>query len=110
MPHWDFRAATDLTDEPRDTSAASCAASGLIDIASQVAPEEAALYQRAATRILRSLSNNYSALDKPEYEGILLGATGHKPVNTNINVSLIYGDYYYIEALAKSKGWSQHVF
>ncbi|MGI2295721.1 glycoside hydrolase family 88 protein [Paenibacillus sp. GXUN7292] len=110
VPHWDFRAAADLTNEPRDTSAASCAASGLIDIASQVEPEEAFLYQRAATRILRSLSNNYSTLDQPEYEGILLGATGHKPVNTNVNVSLIYGDYYYIEALAKSKGWNRHIF
>ncbi|MCR2806790.1 glycoside hydrolase family 88 protein [Paenibacillus soyae] len=110
VAHWDFRAAADLSGEPRDTSAASCAASGLIDISAQVAPEEAELYRSAAARIIRSLSLNYSTLDEPEYEGILLGATGHKPANTNVNVSLIYGDYYYVEALAKSRGWSGHIF
>lgn len=110
VAHWDYRAAADLTNEPRDTSAASCAASGLINIASQVPAEEAGLYQRAATRILRSLTEKYSTLDQPEYEGILLGATGHKPLDTNVNVSLIYGDYYYIEALAKSMGWEHHIF
>ncbi|MCU6712288.1 glycoside hydrolase family 88 protein [Paenibacillus sp. J5C_2022] len=110
VAHWDFRAAADLTDEPRDTSAASCAASGLIDIARQVAPEESALYEGAAARIIRSLSLRYSTLDQPEYEGILLGATGHKPVDVNVNVSLIYGDYYYVEALAKCLGWNRNIF
>jgi unsaturated chondroitin disaccharide hydrolase len=109
VPPWDFRA-PNAAAEPRDTSAASCAASGLIDIAGQVTAEEAGLYRGAADRILRSLSANYSTLDRPDYQGILLGGTGHKPVESNVNVSLIYGDYYYLEALAKCVGWPSRVF
>lgn len=109
VAHWDFRV-PNLQAEPRDTSAASCAACGLIEIAKHLPEEEAALYIKWAARILLSLTRNYATLDKPEYEGILLEATGNKPANSNVNVSLIYGDYYYVEALAMLQGWSNHIF
>ena len=94
-----------MASEPRDTSAASCAASGLLEIADLVPKAESALYRGRALRIIDSLTNRYAEWDDPDYEGILKEATGHLPAGQNINVSLIYGDYYYVESAAKLMGW-----
>ncbi|KRE71340.1 glycoside hydrolase family 88 protein [Paenibacillus sp. Soil750] len=110
VAHWDFRADASLDNEPRDTSAASCAASGLIDLAAFLPPNEGAMYLRAAEEMLLSLTVNYGTWDKLEHQAILREGTGNKPANSNVNVSLIYGDYYYVEALAKLVGWKQRIF
>ncbi|MFC5450060.1 glycoside hydrolase family 88 protein [Paenibacillus aestuarii] len=107
---WDFRAADSLDGEPRDTSAASCAASGLIELASFLPGAEGNLYRQSAERILLSLTQHYGTWDRPEHEAILLEGTGNKPAGQNVNVSLIYGDYYYVEAIAKLLGWEQRIF
>lgn len=109
VPHWDFRVPS-LEGEPRDTSAAACAASGLLEIAAALPEEEGRIYRTWAVKILKSLTEKYSTFSKPEYEGILLEGTGHKPAGGNINVSLIYGDYYYVEAIAKLRGWERRIF
>uniref|UniRef100_UPI003D2BA310 glycoside hydrolase family 88 protein n=1 Tax=Paenibacillus oryzisoli TaxID=1850517 RepID=UPI003D2BA310 len=109
VPPWDFRV-PDAAEAPRDTSAASIAASGLLELAYVVRAEDGHKYRSAAERILRSLSENYAAFDEPQHEGILHGGTGHKPAEANVDVSLIYGDYYYVEALAKLQGWQHRVF
>jgi unsaturated chondroitin disaccharide hydrolase len=110
VAHWDFRADESLGNEPRDTSAASCAASGLIELAAFLPSNEGAVYRRAAERMLLSLTQKYSTWDRPEHQAILLEGTGNKPAGQNVNVSLIYGDYYYVEALAKLLGWKQRIF
>jgi unsaturated chondroitin disaccharide hydrolase len=110
VPHWDFRAADSLDGEPRDTSAASCAASGLLELADALPGADGELYARAARRILLSLTRSYATWDRPEHEAILLEGTGNKPAGQNVNVSLIYGDYYYVEALAKLRGWKTRIF
>lgn len=117
VPAWDFRTepveastSSDTELEPPDTSAASCAASGLLEIAALVPKNEASLYIRHAVKIMDALTKRYAEWDDPEYEGILKGATGHKPAGQNINVSLIYGDYYYLESAAKLMGWKQRIF
>lgn len=110
VAHWDFRAAESLDGEPRDTSAASCAASGLLELADALPGAEGRPYRDAAERILLSLTQNYGTWDRPEHEAILLEGTGNKPANQNVNVSLIYGDYYYVEAIAKLLGWKTRIF
>ena len=75
----------------------SCAASGLLELADLVPITERALYRESALRIINSLTAHYAEWDDPAYEGILKEATGHLPAGQNINVSLIYGDYYYVE-------------
>ncbi|MGN7170455.1 glycoside hydrolase family 88 protein [Paenibacillus cellulositrophicus] len=109
VPPWDFRVPNQET-EPRDSSAAAIAASGLLELAELTSPEVGAVYHHAATRIIASLSERYSTFGEDEHEGILHSATGHKPEGVNVNVSLIYGDYFYVEALAKLRGWSHRVF
>ncbi|TBL68212.1 glycoside hydrolase family 88 protein [Paenibacillus thalictri] len=111
VAHWDFRAnGGDLASEERDTSAAACAASGLLEIAAALPEAEGRLYRDAAERMLLSLTQHYGTWDRPEHEAILVEGTGHKPAGQNINVSLIYGDYYYVEALAKLMGWQRRIF
>ncbi|WP_274649696.1 glycoside hydrolase family 88 protein [Paenibacillus humicola] len=109
VPYWDFR--LESTDgEPRDSSAAAIAASGLLEIAESVPAAERSLYAGAAERILLSLTERYATWDLPAHEAILTAATGHRPAGNFIDGSLIYGDYYYVEAIAKLCGWRSRVF
>lgn len=103
VPAWDFRAPADSL-HVKDSSAGACAASGLLLLATQVPELEGAVYQRAGERILTSLYMNCGAIDDPEEEGILLHGTSHYPQQQNIDVPLIYGDYFFVEGLARLKG------
>ncbi|GLX66636.1 glycoside hydrolase family 88 protein [Paenibacillus glycanilyticus] len=102
VPYWDFRLPS-LESAPKDSSAAAIAASGLLNIAAASEGEKAILYKEHALSILRSLTDNYRADDMDE--AILLAGTGNLPGTQNINKPLIYGDYYYMEALAKLRGY-----
>lgn len=108
VPYWDFRLPT-LEGEPRDSSAAAIAASGLLEIADAVPETEKRIYQRGAHGILKSLTENYSTWDNPDHQAILTGATGHRPAGKFIDGSLIYADYYYVEAFAKLSGWKHRI-
>ncbi|KRF43744.1 glycoside hydrolase family 88 protein [Paenibacillus sp. Soil787] len=107
VPYWDFRLESEA-GMSRDTSAAAIAASALLDLADFVPAGEKRLYAGAAERILRSLTENYATWDQPEHEAILLHATGSG--TSFIDVSLIYGDYYYVEAISKLNGWKHRIF
>ncbi|WP_309122659.1 glycoside hydrolase family 88 protein [Paenibacillus sp.] len=109
VPLWDFRVVP-RDGEPRDTSAASCAASGLLELAALLPPNEGEPYRDAARRTLRALADGYAAWDDPDDEALLRGGTGNKPAGQNVDVSLIYGDYFFLEALAKLSGWKHRVF
>ncbi|WP_438446114.1 glycoside hydrolase family 88 protein [Gorillibacterium sp. sgz5001074] len=109
VPHWDFRVES-LESEERDTSAGAIAASGLLDLAELVPAAEKRIYAGAAHRMLQSLTETYATWEKPDHQAILVEGTGHKPAKSNINVSLIYGDYYYAEAMAKLNGWTRRIF
>jgi unsaturated chondroitin disaccharide hydrolase len=62
IPLWDFRV-SNRHNEPRDTAAASCAASGLLEIAALVPQTEAGIYEHAAKCILNSLTEHYGTWD-----------------------------------------------
>ena len=50
------------------------------------------------------LTENYSNFDNDKNQAILFGGTGNKPRNTDVNVGLIYGDYFYMEEISRLKG------
>lgn len=108
VPYWDFRLPS-FEGEPRDSSAAAIAASGLLEIADAVPELEKRVYRDGALSILKSLTDNYSTWDRPEHQAILTGATGHRPAGKYIDGSLIYADYYYVEAFAKLNGWKHRI-
>lgn len=101
VPYWDFRAPV-TENMPMDTSAGACAASGLIELSRLVGEDEQAMYRRRGAQLLKALYENYGAPESEE--AILLMATGNVPAKKHINVPIIYGDYFFIEALSKLRG------
>jgi unsaturated chondroitin disaccharide hydrolase len=52
---------------------------------------------------LNSLANHYQPQPDRRTGFLLLHSTGHKPANSEIDVPIIYADYYYLEALLRQK-------
>ena len=101
VPFWDFNA-PGIPNEPKDSSAAAIAASGLIELALLVDSIELRdRYLGTAERILGSLSSTEYLAVGLDHRGIILHGTGGRPQQKDVDVSLIYGDYYFIEALQK---------
>lgn len=103
VPVWDFRA-PDETKDLRDSSAGACAACGLLLLAELVPSAEAGSYRSAGERILKSLYQNYGSFDQEAEEGLILHGTSHYPERKNMDVPLIYGDYFFVEGLARLRG------
>lgn len=100
VPNWDF----DSPTQQKDSSAAAIAASALIELSTQVT--DATLRQRywkAAVDTLRSLvSPNYLAQPASStLRSILQHGVGDLPHGNEVDVGLIYGDYYFLEALLR---------
>lgn len=102
VAHWDFRVER-KADTPRDTSASACTACGLLELAEHVPDCEKEVYRKAAVRMLQSLADHYSNLDNDK-QCILREGTGHCTANQNVNVGLIYGDYFFMEAVSRLLG------
>jgi len=102
IPYWDFNA-PGIPDEPRDASAAAITASALIELSQYTADKiKASHYSDMAENILKQLSaNQYQS--RITNSAFLLHSAGHKPNGTEIDASIIYADYYYIEALLRLK-------
>ena len=87
---------------PKDASAACIVASALLELCYYVDIEKENTYKRAAIDMLRDLST-------PQYQSrnknvaFLMHSTGHHPAGSEIDASIIYADYYYLEALLRAK-------
>jgi unsaturated chondroitin disaccharide hydrolase len=103
VPFWDFNDPS-IPATWRDSSAAAVVASGLLQL-SQITLDAArsAGYRAAAERMLASLASaGYLAETNTISRGILLHAAQNVPNDPNgwgNDVSLIYGDYYFLEAI-----------
>ncbi len=97
VPYWDFDA-PNIPDEPRDASAAAIICSALYELSTYSTDEENK-YKEAADKILRSLSSpEYRANLNDNNDFILKHSVGSKPADSEVDVPLIYADYYFIEA------------
>ncbi|MBC8767076.1 glycoside hydrolase family 88 protein [Arenibacter sp. BSSL-BM3] len=98
IPHWDFDV-PNLENEERDASAAAIVASCLLELSTLVEDKmNQERYYNAAMRMMESLSSEqYSGVGKTD--SFLVHSTGAKSLGHEIDVALIYADYYYIEAL-----------
>jgi unsaturated chondroitin disaccharide hydrolase len=104
IPYWDFKA-PNIPNEPRDASAAAVAACGLLELSTMTAnAADAKKYFSEAESMIRSLaSGSYSAEGSPS-RGITLHSVTSKPAGAEVDVTLIYADYYLLEALLKYRG------
>lgn len=102
MPYWDFDD-PDIPNAPKDASAAAVAASGMLELSTYIKDHDLqAKYKSAAIDMMTKLSSpEYLSGDKNE--AFLLHSTGHLPNGTEIDASIIYADYYYLEALLRLK-------
>jgi unsaturated chondroitin disaccharide hydrolase len=99
IPYWDFDA-LGIPDEPRDVSAATVIASALYEL-SLYDPEKGERYRSNADKIIENLTKHYRATLKKDNGFLLLHSTGTKPTNTEVDVPIVYADYYFIEALMR---------
>jgi unsaturated chondroitin disaccharide hydrolase len=101
VPYWDFDDPA-IPSAPRDASAAAVAASALLELATLVKEPAVKLrYRQAALAMLDELSS-------PRYvkpwmnHAMLQHSTGNKPQGKDIDVPIIYADYYYMEAMIRA--------
>jgi unsaturated chondroitin disaccharide hydrolase len=87
-----------------ESSAAAIAASGLLDLSKLVQDQvHACRYRRAALIILDTLSGpQYLADQTPGWEGILKHAVYHQVKDLGVDESVMWGDYFFVEALDKA--------
>ena len=99
IPYWDFDA-PEIPNEPRDVSAAAVTASALYEL-SMYDKENGALWRERADRIIENLSNDYLAPAGGARGFLLLHSTGSKSLGFEVDVPLVYADYYFLEALLR---------
>ncbi|HEX3358462.1 MAG TPA: PA14 domain-containing protein [Tepidisphaeraceae bacterium] len=98
VPYWDFNAKVTSTT-PRDSSAAAVAASALLKLASLLSgTTDGARYKAAAEGTLNSLTSSTYLAEGSTSHGILLHGAKWVAKGMTDN-SLVYGDYYFLEAL-----------
>ena len=102
VPYWDFRV-PDKTKAERDASAAAIAASGLLDLARWAPEPSRSRYSDAADRILTSLATSYLT-EGTASAAILEHSVGNRPQAGEIDVGIVYADYFFLEALLRRKG------
>lgn len=96
----DFRQPKDPAYE--DSTAAAIAACGLIEIAKAVGEYEKDLYLAAALKLLRTLDEQRTDWSSDCDCIVQNGSAAYHSVTHH--QSIIYGDYYFIEAILKLKG------
>lgn len=94
-------------DEPgsqAESSAAAIAASGFLNLSQIVQdPLYADRYRQAALIILDTLTRpEYLAVDNPGWEGILKHGSYHQRKGLGVDESVMWGEYFFVEALDKA--------
>ena len=108
VPLWDMDAHVvvgvdgDSRRVPKDASAACIVADALLELAQYVSPEKSKEYERAAIAMLADLSTD-KYLSGKKNVAFLMHSTGNHPAGSEIDASIIYADYYYLEALLRLK-------
>lgn len=98
VPYWDYNA-PDKEHQPRDASAAAIMASAFYELSHYSKMRKK--LKKAADKIMQSLINSYRAPLGSAHGFLLLHSTGHKPAGSEIDVPIIYADYYFLEALGR---------
>ncbi|AWW32865.1 glucuronyl hydrolase [Echinicola strongylocentroti] len=101
VPYWDFDD-PDIPDTERDASAAAVIASALLELSTYSKQEKSKVYWHVADTILHNLSGSEYRLKDEEAPFFLDHSVGSKPHGSEVDVPLVYADYYYVEALIRA--------
>ncbi|MGA3286745.1 MAG: glycoside hydrolase family 88 protein [Bacteroidota bacterium] len=103
IPYWDFDAPS-IPDCQRDASAGSIICSALIELSQYIESKSSKEYLSIAEKQIRTLSSRqYRNTLGGNGNFILNHSVGHMPNNSEVDVPLIYADYYFVEALMRYK-------
>jgi unsaturated chondroitin disaccharide hydrolase len=102
IPYWDY----DFVDgdEPRDASAGVISACGMMEMARELDDDDInkTIFQSAAVQILEATIDRCTDV-KDEDDGLISHVTAALPQKLGIDQTAVYGDYFYLEALARYK-------
>ncbi|PSL50262.1 glycosyl hydrolase family 88 [Chitinophaga niastensis] len=107
IPYWDYNA-PGIPNALRDVSAASVAASALLELSRYTNKADGKRYWNAAEKMLTNLcSPAYLAKEGENNDFILMHSVGSLPHKSEVDVPLTYADYYFVEALLRYKQWAK---
>lgn len=105
----EYKALVDFCQPPEpvyyDSTAGVCAACGMLEIAKHVSSYKAKMYAEAAIKILKATDENFCDYDENTDSLVLFGTERypHESVK-GVHIPIIYGDFFFVEALLKLKG------
>lgn len=101
IPLWDMDDPRGI-EAPKDASAACVVADALLELQQYVGGEKGEEYRQFALQSLAQLSTD-KYMSGNKNVAFLKHSTGHHPAGSEIDASIIYADYYYLEALLRAK-------
>ena len=105
IPYWDYDA-PEIPTALRDVSAASILASALLELGQYTDGTERERYVTTAAKIIVNLSGKKYRSKRGESGGFLLKhSVGAIPYKSEVDVSLTYADYYFLEAMLRFRNW-----
>lgn len=90
-----------------DSTAGVCAACGMLEIAKYVSEEEAKYYTEEAINILKACDEHFCNYEEDEDALVLMGTERYPHTEAGrrgLHIPIIYGDFFFVEALCKLKG------
>ncbi len=105
IPYWDYDA-PEIPNTYRDASAGAIMASALLELAQYTDKASGKKYLDASEKAIRTLASDAYRSKLGENGGFLLKhGVGFLHQNSEVDVPLTYGDYYFLEALHRYKDW-----
>jgi unsaturated chondroitin disaccharide hydrolase len=102
VPPWDYNAPPENRSLV-DTSSAAIAAAGLLRLCRQIPdPMKGHFYWSTGIGILRTLCTRYLASSDPRWQGVLKGGVYHIHKGLGVDESVMWGEYYFVEALEEA--------
>jgi unsaturated chondroitin disaccharide hydrolase len=107
VPYWDFNA-PNIPSALRDASAASIISSALFELCRYSDAADGKNYFAAAESMLKSLASpQYHSAPGANGGFLIQHCVGHHPAGTEVDVSLTYADYYFVEAMKRYKSFTK---
>ncbi|MCU6711574.1 glycoside hydrolase family 88 protein [Paenibacillus sp. J5C_2022] len=102
VAYWDFDVPIE-NGTPRDSSASAIASCGLLELLELTGADDPdrPLFESALQNSMESLVERYSTMDAAEAEGLLKHGSYHVLGDRAPDDYMIWGDYYYMEALVR---------
>ena len=114
VPYWDLEF-TSGDEQPRDSSSASIAACGMLEMVKYLPEQERGYYVTAAKQLMKAVYDKCAVKDYSQSNGLVLHSTysNHSPYNTcnhyGVDECNSWGDYFYMEALTRlTKNWEPY--